>query len=492
MLTAQAQLQGNMAAPLSAYETQRLANMAENRAKLISLGVETDIALLRTKARRPAVKGSAINKKTKDELVPPRSRSLRLQNRDVDGAALPDKPVLPPPAQVQRVVRKPSVPLGAAKVSTGATSSEEATAFLARLGRVLVSSATKKKKGDLEAASGTLDLGTLSVDEEDIAKLVPERIFSVEVHPSASKLLVAAGDTWGRVGLWDVDAGEESPVVTFEPHSRPVAGIRVVPHATHLLLSCSHDGVVRCLDLGKGQSGADMSFLTAYRAPEDAEGDYPMLHGFSRSAGEGGTLAIARSDGAAVLLDARTPSAAAAVVALHEKKIFSVDFSPARPHLLASASLDRTVCLWDVRAFGEKKPKPMATLDHGLSVTSVRFSSGGSRLLTACNDNLLRVFNADGESHKAWSLCSTVRHNNKTGRYLTSFQAEWLRGSDDVVLCGSLEQPRGIDVFRADDGSALERLEHEHVTSVVSLVAQHPTTNLLVGSNSGGKCFVWR
>ena len=53
-----------------------------------------------------------------------------------------------------------------------------------------------------------LDLASLSVAEDDIAKLVPERIFSLEVHPSPSRLLVAAGDTWGRVGLWDVDSGD--------------------------------------------------------------------------------------------------------------------------------------------------------------------------------------------------------------------------------------------------------------------------------------------
>ena len=89
------------------------------------------------------------------------------------------------------------------------------------------------------------------------------------MHPSSTKLLVAAGDKWGRVGLWvrlaprptpkpnqnvdanpnpnpnsnpnpnpnstpkpdpnpnpnqDVDAGEDAPVATFEPHSRPVGG----------------------------------------------------------------------------------------------------------------------------------------------------------------------------------------------------------------------------------------------------------------------------
>jgi hypothetical protein len=35
-----------------------------------------------------------------------------------------------------------------------------------------------------------------------IDKVVPDRIFSLAVHPMAEKLLVAVGDKWGRLGLW--------------------------------------------------------------------------------------------------------------------------------------------------------------------------------------------------------------------------------------------------------------------------------------------------
>ena len=39
---------------------------------------------------------------------------------------------------------------------------------------------------------------SLSVADSDVAKVVPERIFSLAFHPSAQKLLVAAGDKWGN------------------------------------------------------------------------------------------------------------------------------------------------------------------------------------------------------------------------------------------------------------------------------------------------------
>lgn len=487
---------------LSDYERQRLENIAENRAKLIAMGIDADATALRTAAatRRQPVKGSDVNRKKKADAVPARSKSLRQRNLDPAGNAIPDKPIVPESAPVQRQARKPSVPLDAAKISTGAVSAEEAASFLARLGEPDKTSAPPSKKAkrgkasaepESHASATPLDLSSLSVAEDDIAKLVPERIFSLEMHPSPAKLLVAAGDTWGRVGLWDVNAGDDTPVATFAPHSRPVAGIRIAPHLPHLLLSCSHDGAVRCLDLGAG--GSSSSFFEVYRAAEDNDGEYPMLHGLSRTAGEGGVLALCRSDGVALFLDPRTPSASQPRQArLHEKKIFSVDFSPTKPQLLATASLDRTVALWDIRTLGEKRAKPLVTLEHGLSVTAARFSPSGERLLTTCNDDLLRVFDSDGKSDKSWSLRTAVKHNNKTGRYITSFQAEWLRGSNSTLICGSLAQPRGVDVYNADDGSMSQRLEPDTVTSVVSLFAQHPTQPVLVAGNSGGKCYLWR
>ena len=488
-------------AAMSAYEIARMERMAANHAHLVALGIENDTAALRkASSQRAPVKGSAINKKAKREVVPPRSRSLRLQNLDTDGKQLPDKPDVPPPEPAQtKAVRKPSVPLEASKVSTGATTANDAATFIARLCKTMASSAStakvkspatksKTKVNADNARPSVLDFRSVHVAEGNIAKLVPERIFSMDINPSDKTLLVAAGDTWGRVGLWDVLApADEAPVATFEPHSRPVAGVRFLPNHPHQLLSCAHDGAVRLLDLGTCTSS---SFVELYRSAEDEDGDYPSLHGFSRSAGEGGAIAVCRGDGVSVLLDPRAP-APAFVARLHEKKIFSVDFSPSQPWLLASASLDRTVAIWDIRKVVEnaKKPRALTVLDHGLSVTAARFSTSGSRLLTTCNDNLLRVFT--GGAGEKWELRSSVKHNNHTGRYITPFQAEWVRGSDDEFLCGSLEHPRGVDVFNVDRGPQKRLDEEDCITSVVSLLAQHPTRDVLVASNASGKCFVW-
>ena len=107
----------------------------------------------------------------------------------------------------------------------------------------------------------------------------------------------------------------------------------------------------------------------------------PGLAGLSRTMGEGGVIGVSRGDGAVVLLDARLSTssssggeggAAALLLRAHEKKVFCCDFNPIAPWQLATASLDRTVCLWDVRALRTdgKKMKPIAELPHGKTAST--------------------------------------------------------------------------------------------------------------------------
>ena len=47
-------------------------------------------------------------------------------------------------------------------------------------------------------------LSRLTLTEDRVAKVVPQRIFSVAIHPSMDKVITACGDKWGRLGLWFV------------------------------------------------------------------------------------------------------------------------------------------------------------------------------------------------------------------------------------------------------------------------------------------------
>lgn len=47
-------------------------------------------------------------------------------------------------------------------------------------------------------------LETMRITEENVAKVVKDRIFSAAFHPCTSSLLMATGDKWGQVGLWNL------------------------------------------------------------------------------------------------------------------------------------------------------------------------------------------------------------------------------------------------------------------------------------------------
>ena len=68
----------------------------------------------------------------------------------------------------------------------------------------------------------------------------------------------------------------------------------------------------------------------------------------------------------------------------------------------------------------------------------------------------------------------------------------WALGSESTFLCGSLEQPRGVDVYDAADGALLYRMESEQQASVTSLHCFHPTAGVLAAANGRGRVYLWR
>lgn len=67
---------------------------------------------------------------------------------------------------------------------------------------------------------------------------------------------------------------------------------------------------------------------------------------------------------------------------LHRDCIGSVDFNPHNPNMLATSSLDSTICLWDLRNMKMLTPQSLKIVNHKSSVHSAYFSPSGSYLAT--------------------------------------------------------------------------------------------------------------
>ncbi|TVY56962.1 Coronin-like protein crn1 [Lachnellula suecica] len=92
--------------------------------------------------------------------------------------------------------------------------------------------------------------------------------------------------------------------------------------------------------------------------------------------------------------DAEEPTDVAPMMKLtgHSRKVGQVLFNPAAENILASASGDYTIKLWDIGA-----GKSNLTLKHGDIVQSLSWSANGSMLVTTSRDKKLRIWDVRQE-----------------------------------------------------------------------------------------------
>jgi WD40 repeat protein len=184
------------------------------------------------------------------------------------------------------------------------------------------------------------------------------------------------------------------------------------------------------------------------------------------------------------------------------------------------------VALWDVRTLGNslqakrtKSPEPLAYYNCGRSINSVYFSPSGKYAVSTTMANKLDIFedlhlgvavNRNDGSKKSSKNSSSnnttiqpknsVRHDNMTGRWLTTFQAVF-HPQLDLFVVGSMRQPRCIELFdpaptstTEQHGRLIRTVQGNGITAVVSRLAFHPRMDQLIvcGGNSSGRVTIVR
>lgn len=258
-------------------------------------------------------------------------------------------------------------------------------------------------------------------------------------HPEPSRALVFGGDKMGNLGIFDasqspdeikaededeVDA-PDAEITTFHVHTRTISNFQFSPLNPSHVYTASYDSSIRRLDLAT-------SITTEVYGPEDKGADDP-LSGLEIDPLSPNVIYFSRLDGHIGRHDTREkPASATTLWQMSEKKIGGFSVHPQYPHYLATASLDRTMRLWDLRKLKwwegtERRPALLGTHESRLSVSHAAFNSVG-QVATSSYDDTVKIYNFEGMNgwkegealeESAMEPTHIVRHNNQTGRWVT-------------------------------------------------------------------------
>lgn len=515
---------------LSEYELARQEKIAKNQALLKQLQLDAQQTGIGSKPKPSTTAGQKRKKpqekKVKEDIVPRRS-SRRLQGIVADSEVARQKQEEEAEAfqEQQRAKRM--------RVSDDIN-----------LVDAVVNGRTWNKAGNWLTAAGPANPGERTFDVQDVKdttdkelreirermsnlqlwegaepnriKITPERIYSLGLHPTKDKALVFAGDKLGSLGLFDGsqtapeqikqeadDADEdgdedfEPAITTFKIHTRTISAFQFAPHDQNALFSASYDSSIRKLDLAEGKA------IEVY-APEDKAADDP-ISGVEVSRLDPNMLHFATLNGQFGIKDMRVPThETIELFQLSEKKIGGFSLHPAQPHLVATASLDRTMKLFDLRKISGKGASRMPSLlgEHSssLSVSHAAFNAAG-QVATASYDDTVKVYDFSSLtdtkpgaqlSEAEMEPSTVIPHNNQTGRWVTILRAQWQMQPQDEVqrfVIGNMN--RFVDVYTSK-GQQLAQLGGDGITAVPAVAKFHDSMDWIAAGTASGKLCLWQ
>ncbi|KAH8167604.1 hypothetical protein CIB48_g643 [Xylaria polymorpha] len=360
--------------------------------------------------------------------------------------------------------------------------------------------------------------GVRTFTDEDINETTDEKLKSLRQDLNDLSLfagwqpndkpIVLAGDKKGTLGFFDgsqktpdypEDDDEDFDVPlpqigAFEVHNRTITSIKIPMFDQNSVITSSYDSSIRCLDLPTQVS-------TQLWAPE-ADEDELGISCIDISPEAKDTIIFSTLEGSLGRIDRRSKSKAE-IWGLTDNKIGGFSLNPLLPHLLATASLDRTLKIWDLRMMQGKgdlrHPALLGEHTSRLSVSHASWSRAG-HIATSSYDDTVKIYDYSSAAKwkpghdipdKEMKPMVSIPHNNQTGRWVTILKPQWQTNpADGVQKFVIANMNRFVDVFD-EHGTQLAQLDGDGITAVPAVAEFHPVRNWVAGGNGSGKLTLW-
>ncbi|CAN9499364.1 unnamed protein product [Ophioblennius macclurei] len=177
---------------------------------------------------------------------------------------------------------------------------------------------------------------------------------------------------------------------------------------------------------------------------------------------------------------------------LHKAKVTHAEFNPRCDWLLATASVDHTVKLWDLRMMKDKTSF-LHEMPHEKAVNSACFNPVDcTKLLTTDQYDQIRVY-----SSSDWSKPQhIIQHPHRQFQHLTPIRAMWHPVHDLIVAgrypddCVCTGDKRTVDIFDSNTAELVCQLHDPTVGGIISVNKFSPMGDVL-GSGMGVTALIW-